>query len=85
MRGETVLGISVHWFFMITIFWCILAILLFGVKSLEDGGICLIIVFLTIGTALLIGHYGWQILILPSLAIIGGAAVFAWHVFTDSS
>jgi hypothetical protein len=82
MPTNDVFGLSIEWIILITIFWMIVAMVIFGVEALYDNFIMLIMIFLTLGTIFLVSHFGWQILILPSLAIIAGAAVIAWKFFS---
>ena len=74
MPEVTILGINFWIFFIITVFFCVVAILSFGPSALGDPGITMIIVFLTLGIALLIGHFGWAILVIPSILILVGTA-----------
>jgi hypothetical protein len=73
-------GVSEIWMFMIMLFFFILAELAFGKGSTNDTTIGLIVVFLTLGTSLLIGHFGWQILIIPSSIILLATAWVVWKL-----
>ena len=78
MHNNTIFGVSTELFMIITIFWIAVFIAFFGVDGLNDEAVFVLFIFLTFGTVLLIGSFGWQILIFPSLAIIFGAAIIAW-------
>jgi hypothetical protein len=82
MEGS-IFGVSVNWFVMITLFWCIVAMAVFGIGALSNELVVMSIVFFTLGTVLLIGQFGWQVLILPSLAIISVVGLMVWRVFRN--
>ena len=66
-------GISVKLFFVILLFYITIAMLIFGLNALYDEVLVMVITFLTIGTTVLIGCLGWQILVIPAAAIVLGA------------
>ena len=80
MPETTILGINFWIFFMITVFFCVVVILAFGPSALGESGITMVIVFLTLGIALLIGHFGWPILVIPSILILLGIGYFVSRV-----
>ena len=59
---------------MIIIFFCVVAMLLLGPGALENSAIASVIVIFTLGLTLLIGHFGWAILIFPSILILIASA-----------
>ena len=79
MTGDHILGISIYWFLMIVIFWCVVAMVIFGAEILDSGPVQAIIAFFTLGIVLLVGHFGWQILIIPSIAILAAIAWLLWR------
>ena len=81
MHTEFIFGVPHIWFFLITIFWIAVAVVIFGAESLDDGTVGILICFFTFGTTVLIGRFGWQILILPSLVIISTAGFLVWRAF----
>lgn len=81
INGDHILGVSVYLFFMIIIFWMVVAELVFGPGSFEKSPVDIIILFFTLGSTFLIGHFGWQILIFPSVVIIGVAGYLIWNRF----
>jgi len=81
MPIETIYGVSVEIIALIVIFFIVIAMLIFGPNCLNDGAIPATIVFFTLGLTLLIGHFGWAILIIPSVIILAIAAVFLFWFF----
>lgn len=82
MHNDVIFGVPHELFIFIIFFWITVAAIVFGLDALADNGVfSIIIVFFTIGTTMLIGHFGWQILILPSLVIISTAVFLVWRVF----
>jgi hypothetical protein len=70
MPEANILGVNFWIVAMITIFFCVVAMLLLGTESLENSAIASVIVMFTLGLTLLIGHFGWAILIFPSILIL---------------
>ena len=81
MSGATIYGVSVEAVVLIVFFFIVVAMLLFGPNCLNDGAIATVIVFLTFGLTLLIGYFGWAILIIPSVIILLITAVFILRLF----
>jgi len=80
---ENVFGVPHQWFFFIVLFWIVLAVAILGIGALYDNAIVMVIVSFTIGTTLLIGHFGWEVLILPSLVVLSGVACLLWLFFSS--
>ena len=70
-----VLGVNFWIVAMIIIFLCVVGMLLLGPEALEDRTIVSVIVLFTLGLTLLIGHFGWVILIFPSILILIAAGL----------
>ena len=81
MDPHTMFGVPPLWLVFIVIFWMIVAVALIGIIALYNELAVLIIAFLSIGTAMLIGQFGLGILIIPSLAVIIGAAILGKKYF----
>jgi hypothetical protein len=75
MAGANIYGVPVEIVVLIIFFFIVAGMLLFGPNCLNDGVITTVIVFLTFGLTLLIGYFGWAILIIPSVLILLIAAV----------
>ena len=65
-------------FVLITFFWIVVFSIIFGIDALGDGAIAMLLCFFIIGTTFLVGVFGWQFLVIPSIAIIAGAGFFVW-------
>jgi hypothetical protein len=63
-------GVSEKWFAIIALFYCTMTMLIFGADALHNAAMVMVILFLTLGTALLVGSLGWQVLVIPSLIVI---------------
>jgi hypothetical protein len=78
---QNVFGVPHQWFILIALFWIALAVVILGSEVLYDNAFVMVLVFLTIGTSMLIGHFGWEVLILPSLVVLSVVAVLIWMLF----
>jgi hypothetical protein len=78
-----IIGVSPLTLFMVMFFWAIVALAIFGPGAWDDRLTEVTIVFLTFGTSVLIGQFGWGILVLPSLVVILGAAYLVWKLFSN--
>jgi hypothetical protein len=81
MPTATIYGVPVEAVVLIVFFFIVVAMLLFGPNCLNDGVITTVIVFLTFGLTLIVGYFGWAILIIPSVIILLVAAVFIFRLF----
>ena len=81
MAGANIYGVPVEIVVLIIFFFIVAAMLLFGPNCLNDGVTPFAIAFLTFGLILLIGHFGWVILIMPSIIVLIVAAVFILRLF----
>jgi hypothetical protein len=75
MNDITPFGVSQMALFIIVFFWVAVFLTIFG-GSIGIPFVSAILVFFVIGTAILIGSFGWQFLILPALLIIAAAVFF---------
>jgi hypothetical protein len=76
MPIETIYGVSVEIITLIIIFFIVIALFLFGPNFVNDPVITVTIFFLILGLTMLIGYFGWAILIIPSVIILAIVAVF---------
>jgi len=70
MPEATILGVNFWIVFAMTIFFCTIAIILFGPGILGNGAVAAVIVFFTIGLTLLISNFSWAILVIPSILVL---------------
>lgn len=79
---EGVFGVSAKWAIFIIVFWIVLAIVVLGPDALYDNTVAIVATFLALGTTLLIGHFGWEILILPSLVVLSVVGYLLWLIIS---
>ena len=72
--SESVIGIIVF-------FWMFLAIMIFGIECIGKSNVLILVVFMSLITTLIIGTFGWQILIIPSIIIIIGSVFLIRRFF----
>jgi hypothetical protein len=80
IEGDKVFGVPVVWIVFITLFFFVIAEIIFGPDSMGNGTIRLIVVFLSISVTFLVGSFGWQILIIPSSIILLATAWVVWKL-----
>jgi hypothetical protein len=74
---QTFLGVSSMTLMLVIVFYISMAIVIFGGGVLDSDVTVPAILILTLGTCLLIGNFGWHILLIPSSAIVlGGLVLF---------
>lgn len=76
MQDGGMYGVPGEWCVVIIFFWCIVGIIIFGFEIQDDFFVISLITFFSFGTVLLVGHFGWMILVIPSLIIILIAVLF---------
>ena len=82
MGDEIIFGVPVEWALIIVAFWIMVIWIIFGSESMGDPIVAAILSFLTIGSLIVIGYFGWIILIPPALAIIGVAGFLVFRFLT---
>jgi hypothetical protein len=70
MQDGGMYGVPAEWCVVIMLFWLILAFIIFGFEIQDDFFVISLISFFSFGTVLLVGHFGWMVLVIPSLLII---------------
>lgn len=81
MHTEVIFGVSEGHFIIITLFWIVVLAALFGFDCFANGVGAALLAFFILGTAFIIGNFGWQIFILPSLVILSIAVLLFWKFF----
>ena len=76
MHNDSIFGVSGEWCVVIILFWCIVAIIIFGFEIQDDFFVISLMTIFSFGTVLLVGYFGWMILVIPSLLIILIAILF---------
>jgi hypothetical protein len=70
MQDGGMYGVPGEWCVVIILFWCIVGIIIFGFEIQDDFFVISLMTIFSFGTVLLVGHFGWMILVIPSLLII---------------
>ena len=74
-----VFGVPQVWFILIAGFWIAVGLLILGPDLLATTIGTALFVFFLLGTTILVGQFGWQILILPSVVILSVGSWFIWR------
>jgi hypothetical protein len=61
MHNDSIFGVSGEWCVVIILFWCIVAIIIFGFEIQDDFFVISLITFFSFGTVLLVGHYSFTV------------------------
>lgn len=81
IEGDKIFGVPLVWILFTTFFFCTLVTLIFGSEILADGRVQMIIFLATTAVILTVGHFGWQILLMPASVILLATAWALWRQF----
>ena len=83
MNTEVIFGVPEGYFIIITLFWIAVLAGLFGLDCFANGVGAALLAFFILGTAFIVGQFGWQIFILPSLVILSIVVLLFWKFFLN--